>query len=555
MAEFLRHEPCPGCGSKDNLARYADGSGYCFGCEHHEPPSSEGGSFSSTLRTKGGRRVSFLQGTARRLASRKITQDTCEKFGYIVARDSKGEPVQVAPYYNAEGQLVAQKVRTADKDFYVVGSLDDALPFGARAWPKTGKKIVVTEGEIDAMAMSQVQGNAFPVVSIASGAGPQTKKYMARHRDYFRAFDEVILMFDMDEPGRKAVADAAAVIGFDKARIATLPLKDAGDMLAAGRQKELVDAMWRAEPYRPEGIVDLAELKAEIKQRPREGLSWCFPALTRLTFGKRRGELVAIGAGTGIGKTDFLTQDMRHMVEVHGEKIGVFALEQNPKETGLRLVGKFAERPLHIPDSWDEGLFDTTWERWIKSGQIFLYNSFGVNTWEAVRDRIKFLSHAHDVHYFYLDHLTAIAASVDTDERKALDNIMGELGSLVKELDCHVTFVSHLATPDGKPHEEGGRVAIRHFRGSRAIGFWAHYMIGLERDQQAEDPATRQTTTVRVLKDRYTGRATGETFFLGYDHERGMLFETTEPSTAAEHGFKRQAPDPLEEDNTGTADF
>lgn len=35
---YVHHEPCPACGSRDNLARYADGSAWCFGCEHYEPP-------------------------------------------------------------------------------------------------------------------------------------------------------------------------------------------------------------------------------------------------------------------------------------------------------------------------------------------------------------------------------------------------------------------------------------------------------------------------------------------------------------------------------------
>ena len=40
MSQFVRHEPCPGCGSKDNLARYDDGHGHCFGgCGHWEPPT------------------------------------------------------------------------------------------------------------------------------------------------------------------------------------------------------------------------------------------------------------------------------------------------------------------------------------------------------------------------------------------------------------------------------------------------------------------------------------------------------------------------------------
>jgi hypothetical protein len=96
---------------------------------------------------------------------------------------------------------------------------------------------------------------------------------------------------------------------------------------------------------------------------------------------------------------------------------------------------------------------------------------------------------------FFIDHLTALAAWKD-DERKALEEIMSRIGGLVKELNITVYLISHLATPEGKPHEEGGRVMIRHLKGSRSIGFWCHYIFALERDQQAENLAVRLTTTV-----------------------------------------------------------
>lgn len=32
---FVRHEPCPRCGSRDNLARYSSGSAFCFGCGYY----------------------------------------------------------------------------------------------------------------------------------------------------------------------------------------------------------------------------------------------------------------------------------------------------------------------------------------------------------------------------------------------------------------------------------------------------------------------------------------------------------------------------------------
>jgi twinkle protein len=135
---------------------------------------------------------------------------------------------------------------------------------------------------------------------------------------------------------------------------------------------------------------------------------------------------------------------------------------------------------------------------------------------------------------FYLDHLTALAAAED-DERTALERITSEMAMLAKELQIVIHFVSHLATPEGKPHEEGGRVMIRHFKGSRAIGFWSHYMIGLERDQQAADETERQRTTVRLLKARFDGSKTGSTFFLGYDTTTGRLAEV---AATSDEGFE-----------------
>ena len=32
-SEFIRHEPCPDCGSSDALAIYTDGHTFCFSCQ------------------------------------------------------------------------------------------------------------------------------------------------------------------------------------------------------------------------------------------------------------------------------------------------------------------------------------------------------------------------------------------------------------------------------------------------------------------------------------------------------------------------------------------
>ena len=468
------------------------------------------------------------------LPSRRIREETAEKFHYHIARFN-GKPVQVANYHNDTGQVVAQKVRFANKEFLFLGDASAALPFGAAVWPKSGKKLVVTEGEIDAMSFSQVQGNKYPVVSIASGAGPQIRKYIANHLDYFRGFDEVVLMFDNDEPGRDAARVAAEVIG-PTAKIAEIPAphKDANDMLVAGDAEGLVNAMWRAKEHRPEGIVDMTDILDAAFEPPELGLSWPFPTLTGLTYGIRLGEVYALGAGTGIGKTDLFTQIVTHMVEEHREKVGYFALEQMPNETAIRIAGKMVKRPIHIPGV--KAVTDKEKDQVRKSidGRVFLYDSFGANEWSSIKYHIEYLAHAQGVKYFFLDHLTALAASED-DERKGLDTIMASLGALVKQLNVTIFLISHLATPQGTPHEEGGRVFIRHFRGSRSIGFWCHYIFAIERDQQADNIAERGLSTFRVLKDRYTGQATGATFTFCYDQDSGMLAECQ--GIGADYGF------------------
>lgn len=54
---FEGHEPCPSCGSRDNLARYADGHAYCFGCHYVESPSRK--RIPTTRKVEHGRSLGF----------------------------------------------------------------------------------------------------------------------------------------------------------------------------------------------------------------------------------------------------------------------------------------------------------------------------------------------------------------------------------------------------------------------------------------------------------------------------------------------------------------
>lgn len=463
----------------------------------------------------------YYGGDVQELPARFLTSDTCQHFGYRVGK-LDGKWVQMAPYCDASGTPVALKVRDAAKNFHVLGKLKDALPlFGQHLWRDGGKKVVITEGEIDCMSVSQVQGNKWPVVSVPNGA-PGAKKALQAALEWLERFDEVILMFDQDEPGKAAVAECAALFTPGKCKVASLPLKDPNELLKAGRGGEIVDAIWGAKPYRPDGVVDAASLVDRALVTPVIGTPWFLPELTELTFGRRPGELYGFGAGTGVGKTDLFTQSIEFDLRLPGVRVGVLYLEQDTVETLVRVAGKRIQRVLHVPGECPTEERAAAIQSVADGGNLFLYDAWGMNDWETVKAKMRFMISGLGCTSIYLDHLTALVAG-EEDENGALKEIMGELAGLAKTTGAMIHYVSHLNTPEGKPHEEGGRVMIRHFRGSRAIGFWTHFMFGLERNQQAEDPAERSRSTLRCLKDRNTGRATGKTLALGYSTETGML--------------------------------
>lgn len=527
-SRLLYKAPCPKCHSRDNLAVYDDGHAYCFtfGCGAYFKNFVEGGPVTTETHAPRGR-PAILPTAPITTTLRGITPETFAFWRYGYA-DKGGEPVHAATHF-IDGQPSGQKLRTKSKQFSVIGKLDPL--YGRWLWPKGGRRVIVTEGELDALSVSQAQGNKWPVVSVANGAQSAAKAFKDCV-DWLTSFDEVIICFDDDKPGRGAAEDCAKVLPPGKAKIAALPLKDANEMLKAGREEELVRCLWNAAEFRPDGIVSLAQVKDEALRPVEIGKPWPYPTLTRATFGRRKREVYTIGAGTGVGKTDFLTECIAYDLTTLKVNVGVIFLEQDKRETVQRIAGKVAGRRFHVPDgSWQPQELADAIDRVEKGGKLYLYDNFGATDWDTVKDRIEFMVQSLGCEHIYLDHLTALAAGVD-DERKALETIMAEIAGQAKRLNVVVHLVSHLATPDGTPHEEGGRVMIRHFKGSRAIGFWSYFMFGLERDQQEDDESMRNVTTFRVLKDRYTGQATGLTFMLRYDHDTGRLSEYT-PADAA----------------------
>jgi twinkle protein len=543
-SQLVGREACPKCGSSDNLARYSDGHAYCFGagCGYYEPPEGE-----ARTSTKDDAPISedLLPGSVMPLSKRRLTADTCALFGYIIGRFNN-QPVQIAPYRNTSGHIVAQKLRFADKDEGMpwLGEKKNPTLFGSHLWGR-GKRIVITEGEIDAMTVSQVQNNKWPVVSVPSGAAGAAKA-IAHNLEYLSNFDEIVLMFDMDEPGRLAADEVANVLMGKRVLIASLPLKDPSEMLQAGRGGEIVNAIWQAKPYAPASVLYGEEILRRLKSRPKV-TSFAFPdwmpMFTQKVLGIRLAELDVWTSGSGMGKTTLIKQLQVHYWRTTPFNQAIIHLEEPLEDTAESLVGVHLEKRLTLPEVAEavpEAVVDKAAHELFmamdESGEnhrFYLHDAFGsMGSDEDLMNRIRYYALAKNCKIIWLDHLSILVSSmgVEGDERRRIDALMHSLKSLTIELGIYIGLISHIrkAGGNGPSFEEGAVPSLDDLRGSGGIKQLANSVYAISRNQQADTEMARNTARLHVLKSRYTGD-TGNADFIFFNKLTGTFEPGSDP--------------------------
>lgn len=535
MSHALKtHQPCPKCGSSDALAIYEDGH-KCFSCGDYSGGNRDASAPASP--TEGDPPTPFISGQYAALTYRRIAEDTCRKFGYQVAEHPQLGPVQVANYYDPRShRVVAQHLRTHPKGFRWVGDASRAGLFGQQCWGAGGRRVIVTEGELDALSLSQALGNAWQVVSVPNGA-QGAKRVLIRELEWLESFAEIVLCFDSDEPGMAAAAQCAEIFSPGKCRIATLSLKDASAMWMAGKGKELVrQVFYDAKTFRPDGIVSGADERIKkyvVSFSPKADADYPWPGFNRRVHGMRRGELVTHTAGTGIGKSTICREIAYALGVAQQRKVGIIALEESVNRYGLLLASLAANRRLHIDG---DGVTREDRERFfhasIGNGNYYLYDHWGSTAADNLVSRLRYLIKGCGCEWAFLDHLSiAVSGSADVDERKTIDKLMTDLRTLVEETHAGLHLISHLSRrQDGKAHEEGAPISLRDLRGSHAIVQLSDIVFGYERDQQSSDRGDH--ILVRVLKDRYTGE-TGKAGVLRYDRLTGRTVEVDEEALDA----------------------
>ena len=521
-SKYIKHIPCDSCGSTDANSLYDDNHQYCFACETYV--AGDGTTTHTKVVKPMNKDIQFYDNASSlSIASRGITSATCIAYG---VRQDKGK--HYYPYFDGDGVMSAVKTRDVEtKSFSIAGDFKEATLFGQNLFTKAGRYLTICEGELDALASYQMQGSKYPCVSVRNGAQAALKDCKAQY-EWIDSFENIVICFDADEPGQKASQAVAELFG-GKVKVMKHKkgYKDACDYLENGSTKEFIDAWWSAESYVPDGIVQGNTLW-DIVSAPIEKADCDYPyeALNKLTYGIRKGELVMVTAGSGLGKSQFLREIVWHILSKTEDKIGLMFLEEGVRKTARSLMSLAVNKPIHLPDVEisPEELKDA-FDRTLGSDRIYLFDHFGSTSLENIINRVRYMAKGLNCGYVFLDHLSIIVSGGDVgDERKALDSIMTKLRMIVQETGISLICVSHLKRAEGRGHEEGAATSLAQLRGSGAIAQLSDIVIGLERNGQADDNIERNTTKVKVLKNRFSGY-TGAAGNLLYNGITGRMLE------------------------------
>jgi len=531
--------PCQDCGGTSSLALYItpEPHTHCFKCGKQHWDLSEEEIHSLELNNllpfnpdqKTNSNFIIERGVCTALEDRGITKETAARYKVETLFDQNNQPYARAfNHIDEAGNIFSQKIKYFDGRIKNVGDHQQVSLFGSGLFSGGGKYITITEGEEDAMAAYQMMKASNPgfepvVVSIPDGA-QSAEKSCKKAWEFINSFENIVIAFDGDEPGKKAAERISRlfnykpkVILFSEAK--KLPdgkweLKDANDYLKANKQKEFINLWWRSEKLTPKGVLSFKALwDSMTKSDSDQTALYPFDGLNKLTGGARTGELVIIKAPPKIGKTQLLREIAYHWRSTTKFNTGLIFLEDTKKSIGLGMCALHMNKPIQfgdIPINIEE--LSKAHEYLSEDDRLTVFDPEDSRTVENIMNKIMYFVKAHDCKFIILDHISMLAyQSGDGDERRFLDKLVADLKEMTTALNIGILAVVHV-NDDGKT------------RGSRAPVQLCNILINLVRDKLNKDPIVANTTEIIVEENRKKGRS-GTACFVYFDQDTGRLTE------------------------------
>lgn len=538
------------CGSSDALQVFEEGgnlSGYCFSCGEYVPdPMGEGKTLDDIPeKQRLGKTKEEVAAEMKEIATykvvdlptRKLRAATLDHYGIKIGMSEQDGKTPYFHYYpyTKDGEVVGYKIRhIKTKRMWTIGNQKDVDLFGWEQAKASGaKRLIITEGELDSVALTKIleiytkgeYKDSLPAVCSlphgSSSAGKDISRLMPEIRKHFK---HISLAFDQDEAGKKAVKDVCKVM--PDATVINLPAKDANDCILEGKGKAAHKAVtFNTSKAKNTSLVFGEDLHDKAREPAKYGeLTWPWEHVQEATRGIRYGETIYIGAGVKMGKSELLNALAAHFISEHNVKVFMAKPEEANNKTYKLIAGKIVGKIFHDPTvEFDYNAYDAAGEHLKgKLAMVDLYQHLG---WDTLKADI-YAASAWGAKVVFIDPITNMINGVNSaDANTLLQEIAQELAAMAKDLEIAIFIFCHLKAPSsGDDHEHGGDVMSSQFAGSRAMMRSCNYMFGLKGNKSPNLSVNEKNMrNLVLLEDREFGQ-TGE-FQLYWDMNTGLFNE------------------------------
>lgn len=358
---------------------------------------------------------------------------------------------------------------------------------------KYREAVIVTEGEFDAMAFTQM---GFPnVLSVPNGAEAFSDEWI----DDLEQFSQIYLSYDMDEPGRRGALKVADKLGRYRCFDVLLPLKDGNDCLRAGfSNEEISRILGEAKPFVSNTVKGAEAFQDEILDLYRgrstsRGILTGWGDFDSLQGGLRIDELSVLTGETSAGKTTWAA-NLSYKLTKKGYPVLIASFEMKPLTILKKMVQMESGRPfLELHESDVKGAFQSISDR-----PLYFIDVYGELGMRELKDAVYYAKRKHGIEVVVLDHLHFFLKYNSDQERQAIDQALRDMKKWAMELGIHLILIVHPT----KLTYDGQVVHLNDLKGSSGLKQIPDNVFSIWRSKDNDSGEPRNGVVLHILKCR-----------------------------------------------------
>jgi len=391
------------------------------------------------------------------LASRKISPETAERYRLF----ADGAGTLVFPYI-PEGKDAAVHLKFRSirgKEFWSSKDTQKTL-CGWHALKPRARAVVLTEGEMDMLALAEYGLQALSIPFGGGGAGKQD--WIEVEWDNLARFDTIYLAVETDSAGMSAIQDIAERLGRHRCRLIKLPYKDPNECLMRGVTKEqLLELVRDARTLDPAELKNAAEFTDDVIARfhpqDKSQLGFLLPWAGANTAGPcEYGALTVLAGYSGHGKTELVSQIVLDAAK-QGVRSCVASLEFKASKWLARQTRQALRDPSPGPLSIRRAM------AWMGEN-IWAIDVYGGMKADRALQVFEYAHKRYGIRLFVLDNLSKLGIPDDDyTEQKRVINLFAEFAV---RTGTHFILVHHLRKVEDD-FSAGNKLSLK---GSSSIG-------------------------------------------------------------------------------------